>query len=152
LVKVWHNRSPFYYASSSPPAPGKIDPLKTIRLFRKVLDHLAFLHESGKSHGCLTPDCIFVSRNGDIEFRDDAISQSRNYFSPEGLLLIENEEEGISLCYNCLILLSISFLGTYHTTLNDIWAIGLIFLETLLGEPLIAQATDLARFRFLHNV
>ncbi|KAK2949454.1 hypothetical protein BLNAU_15650 [Blattamonas nauphoetae] len=113
---------------------GNVAYHKIIRLFNKILKTLSELHSTSKSHGSLETDSILVSKSGDIQFIESPKPASRNYFSPEALF---QTDESVK---------------SFKSEGNDLWAFGLLFLESIVGYQFASAHSDQDRISLCKSI
>ena len=123
---------------------GSLAPLDVVRLVRPLCDAVAYLHQAGLTHGNLSPDSIFLS---------GGLKASQPKLLDSGLALLRIGSRVPLPARHRLVraeyLSPERIQGQRATPASDIYALGIILFEALLGSPPFTHE-DPERVKTLH--
>eukprot|EP00929_Paragymnodinium_shiwhaense_P106435 TRINITY_DN7182_c0_g1_i1.p1 TRINITY_DN7182_c0_g1~~TRINITY_DN7182_c0_g1_i1.p1 ORF type:complete len:847 (-),score=216.24 TRINITY_DN7182_c0_g1_i1:127-2667(-) len=133
----------WFTSLSGQPARVKRDAVR--RNFRQALSGLAYLHNHGIMHRNLKPDNIFIDQSGRVKIGDFCMSRALELpcqpCTPEDPKhRDQSSKEAKRLCYRSPEQILRSRLYGHSV---DIWAIGCLLAEAMLGQVLFESDTEI---------
>lgn len=111
---------------------GPMPVSEVTRLADGLLDALHYLHERGVLHRDIKPANILVGSNGEAKIVDLGLARQEH-----GTLLTTDQEFFGTVLYSPPEI----FTGSDHSPAGDVYAMGLVLLEMLVGEPNFPKRT-----------
>eukprot|EP00760_Papus_ankaliazontas_P036062 PhM_4_TR8170/c0_g1_i1/m.62764 len=113
---------------------GSLDPEREIKSFMKqMLDGLAYMHARSVVHRDMKPQNLLITSDLKLKLADFGLARV------EGIPVKKYSHEAVTLWYRSPDVI----LGSSNYGLAvDIWSVGCIFAEMILGQPLCAGKSD----------